>query len=72
LVLYYLISVSNKYKSLYFDGNEIIIYLKSLDYCFKNYSIKSNIKKKERTVEYIRTNKKRNIERLLESKDSIL
>ena len=72
MVFYYLIFVFNKYKSLYFDNNKITIYLKSLDYCFKNYNIKSNIKKKEKITEYIKTDKKQDIERLPESKDFIL
>ena len=64
--------VPSGYSSLYFNSKEITIYLKSLDYYYKDHSIKDNAKKKERTAKYTWTNKKRDIKRLLEYKDTIL
>jgi hypothetical protein len=70
LVLHHPMPVPGGYGSPYFDGNEITAYLKSLDRCFKDHGIKSDAEKKERTAEYARTDEKRDIERLPESKDS--
>jgi hypothetical protein len=47
MVFYYLMLVLKEYNSLFFNGKEIITFLKTLNKCFKNYKINNNIKKKE-------------------------
>ena len=52
MVFYYLMSIPRGFRSLYFDRNEIISYLKSLEYYYKDYRVKDNTKKKKRTTKY--------------------
>ena len=52
IVFYYLILVLRRYNSPFFDGKEIIVFLKTLNKYFKDYEINNNIKKKERVIEY--------------------
>ena len=40
------------FRSLYFNRNKIISYLKSLEYYYKDYRVKDNTKKKKRTTKY--------------------
>ena len=61
--------VPREFGSLYFNGNKITSYLKSLEYYYKDYRVKDDTKKKERTTKYSRANKKQNIKILLEFKD---
>ena len=63
-------SISRGFRSLYFNENKIISYLKSLEYYYKNYRVKNNTKKKKRTTKYSQASKKQDIEILLEFKDS--
>ena len=44
--------------SLYFNGNKVISYLKSLEYYYKDYRVKDNTKKKKRTTKYSWASKK--------------
>ena len=45
-------SISRGFRSLYFNRNKITSYLKSLEYYYKDYRVKDNTKKKERTTKY--------------------
>jgi len=58
------------YSNPYFKGKEVIVFLKTLNRCFKDYSINDDKEKKERAVEYIAKRFRRDIERLLEYRDS--
>ena len=71
MIFHYLMPILGEYKSLYFNENKITSYLKSLEYYYKNYKVKSNTKKKKRTTKYSQANKKRDIKILLEFKNSI-
>ena len=53
IIYYFIILISKNQKVLFFYSINIIIYLKSLKYYFKDYSIKNNIKKKEYIIKYI-------------------
>ena len=64
-------SIPRGFRSLYFNGNKIISYLKSLEYYYKDYRVKDNTKKKKRTTKYSQASKKQDIKILLEFKDSI-
>ncbi len=70
MVFHYLILVSRGYSSPYFKGIEITTFLKALNRCFKDYGIDNNKEKKECVVEYIAKRFKKDIERLLEYRDS--
>ena len=70
MVFYYLILVLGGFRSLYFNRNKVTSYLKSLEYYYKNYRVKNNTEKKERTAEYSRASEKWDIEMLPEFKDS--
>ncbi len=61
--------VPRGYSSPYFKGKEVIVFLKTLNRYFKDYSINNNKEKKERIVEYIVKRFRRGIERLLEYRD---
>ncbi len=63
-------SVPRGYSSPYFKGKEVIAFLKTLNQCFKDYSINDDKEKKERIVEYIAKCFRRGIKRLLEYRDS--
>ena len=58
--------VPRGFRSLYFNENKIISYLKSLEYYYKDYRVKDNTKKKKRTTKYSRASKKQDIKILLE------
>ena len=58
------------YNSLYFKGKKVIIFFKTLNRCFKDYSINDDKEKKEYIIEYIAKRFKREIKRLLEYNDS--
>ncbi len=64
--------VPRGYSSPYFEGKEVIEFLKTLNRCFKDYGINDDKEKKERTVEYVVKRFRKDIERLLEYKDSTL
>ena len=63
--------VPGGFGSLYFNGNKITSYLKSLEYCYKDYRVEDDTEKKERTTEYSQASEKQDIEILLEFKDFI-
>ncbi len=62
--------VPRGYSSPYFEEKEITTFLKALNKCFKDYGINNNKEKKERVVEYIAKCFKKDIEQLLEYRDS--
>ena len=51
-------SIPRGFGSLYFNGNKVILYLKSLEYYYKDYRVKDNTKKKKRTAEYSQASEK--------------
>ena len=69
MVFHYLILVPRGYSSPYFKGKEVIVFLKTLNQYFKDYSINNDKEKKEHIVEYVVKRFKRDIKRLLEYKD---
>ena len=70
MVFHYLILVPRGYRSPYFKGKEITIFLKALNRCFKDYRINNNKEKKEYIIEYLAKCFKKNIKQLLKYKDS--
>ncbi len=70
MVFHHLMPVPRGYGSPYFKGKEITTFLRSLNRCFKDYRINDNKEKKERVAEYSSKRFKKDIERLLEYKDS--
>ena len=70
MVFHYLMPVLRGYSSPYFEGKEVTVFLKTLNRCFKDYSINDDKEKKERIVEYIAKCFRRGIKRLLEYRDS--
>ena len=62
--------VPRGYSSPYFKGKEVIEFLKTLNRCFKDYSINDDKEKKERIVEYVVKRFRKDIKRLLEYRDS--
>ncbi len=70
IVFHYLILVLRGYSSPYFEGKEITTFLKALNRCFKDYRINNNEEKKECVVEYLAKCFKKDIEQLLEYRDS--
>src|SRR6266536_800015 len=70
MVFHHLMPVPRGYSSPYFEGREITTFLKALNRCFKDYGIDNNEEKKERVVEYTAKRFKKDIERLLEYRDS--
>ncbi len=70
IVFHYLMPVLRGYSSPYFEGKEITTFLKALNRCFKDYRIDNNKEKKERVVEYLAKCFKKDIERLLEYRNS--
>jgi hypothetical protein len=44
--------VPKEYNSLFFNGKEIITFLRTLNRCFKDYKINNNTKKKEQATKY--------------------
>ncbi len=69
-VFHHLILVLRGYSSPYFKGKEITTFLKALNRCFKDYRINNNKEKKEHIVEYLAKRFKKDIEQLLEYRDS--
>src|SRR5277367_4476739 len=69
IVLYHLMLVPRGYDSLYFKGKEVIIFFKTLNRCFKDYSINNDKEKKEHIIKYIAKCFKREIKKLLEYND---
>ena len=69
MIFYHLIPIPSRYGSLYFNRKEVIVFLKTLDYYYKDHGINNNLEKKERAVEYSSLCLKRDIKRLLEFKD---
>jgi len=69
MILYHLILILKGYNSLYFKEKKVIIFFKTLNQCFKNYSINDNEEKKEHIIEYIAKRFKREIKRLLKYND---
>ncbi len=69
MVYYYPIPVPRGYSSPYFKGKEVITFLKTLNRCFKDYSINDNKEKKEHVVEYVVKRFRKDIKRLLEYRD---
>ena len=70
MVLYHSMLISKGYDSLYFKGKEVMMFLKTLNRCFKDYDINDNKEKKEHIAKYIAKRFKREIKRLLEYNDS--
>ncbi len=66
---HYLILVPRGYSSPYFEGKEVIAFLKTLNRYFKDYSINDDKEKKEHVVEYVVKRFRRDIKRLLEYRD---
>ncbi len=69
MVFHYSILVLRGYSSPYFKGKEVIVFLKTLNRYFKDYSINNDKEKKEHIVEYIVKRFRRDIKRLLEYRD---
>ena len=69
MIFYYLMPVPSRYRSLYFNRKEVIVFLKTLDRYYKDYRINDKLEKKERATEYLSSRLKRDIKRLLEFKD---
>ena len=70
MVFYYPIPILGGYSSPCFEGKEVTVFLKILNRYFKDYGINDDEEKKERTAEYAILRLRRDIERLLEFKDS--
>jgi hypothetical protein len=70
MIFHHLIPVPSGYRSLYFNRKEVIAFLKTLDYYYKDHGINNDLEKKERAIEYLSLCLKRDIKRLLEFKDS--
>src|SRR6266536_6207334 len=69
MVFHHLMLVPRGYGSPHFKGKEITTFLKALNRYFKDYRINNDEEKKERTVEYVAKQVRRDIEQLPEYQD---